>query len=98
MDHVGKVDELTGPRSHDMHALAVEYSSALGRAFTYLDVPFEHRRDQELKNRPSPDHLFQHLLITNRYHRLTHDVEAITGRPPTSVRDFVTRPAESFTG
>ena len=25
----------------------------------------------------------------NRYDRLTHDVEALTGRPPTSVQDFV---------
>jgi uncharacterized protein YbjT (DUF2867 family) len=98
VDHAGKVYELTGPRSHDMHSLAAEYSTALGRAITYLDVPFEQRRDQEVKDRPLPDHLFQHLLITNRYHRPTHDVGAITGRPPTGVRDFVTRHAESFTG
>ena len=48
------------------------------------------------------DHVAEHLLTmaklhaANRYDRLTHDVEAITGRPATSARDFVARHAESF--
>ena len=37
--HVGKVYELTGPRSQDLHALAAEYAAALGRTITYVDVP-----------------------------------------------------------
>jgi NAD(P)H dehydrogenase (quinone) len=100
--HIGKVYELTGPRSQDMHALAAEYSDALGRAITYVNVSFEAWRDQELRRRQLPDHVFEHLLImarlhaANRYDRLTHDVEAITGRPATSVRDFVARHAEFF--
>ena len=32
--HVGKVYELTGPKSQDMHGLAAEYSAALGRPVT----------------------------------------------------------------
>jgi len=36
------------------------------------------------------------LHAANRYDRLTHDVEAVTGRPATSVRDFVARHAELF--
>src|SRR5215472_16317581 len=32
--HVGKVYELTGPKSQDLHALAAEYSEALGRTIT----------------------------------------------------------------
>jgi uncharacterized protein YbjT (DUF2867 family) len=100
--HVGKVYELTGPRSQDMHALAAEYSEALGRPVTYVDVPLEQWRDQELRNRHLPEHVFGHLLTmarlhaANRYDRLTHDVEAITGRPATSVRDFVARHAKAF--
>jgi NAD(P)H dehydrogenase (quinone) len=49
-----------------------------------------------------PDYVVEHLLTmaklhaANRYDRLTHDVEAITGRPATSVRDFVAQHAESF--
>jgi NAD(P)H dehydrogenase (quinone) len=100
--HLGKVYELTGPRSQDMRGLAAEYSDALGKTITYVNVPFEAWRDQELRSRNLPDHLFEHvatmaqLHAANRYDRLTHDVEALTGRPATSVRDFVARHADLF--
>jgi len=100
--HAGKVYELTGPRSQDMHSVAAEYSEALGRTITYVDVSFEEWRDRELRSRNLPDHVFEHLLTmarlhaANRYDRLTHDVEAITGRPAASVRDFVARNAGLF--
>ena len=100
--HVGKVYELTGPRSEDMHAVAAEYSAALGQTVTYIDVPFEQWRDQELRARHLPDHLFEHFITMarlhadNRYDRFTPDVEAITGRPATSVRDFVAQHGELF--
>jgi len=100
--HIGKVYELTGPRSQDLHALAAEYSAALGRPITYVNVPLEQWRDQELRDRNLPDHVFEHLLTMARLHaanwydRLTHDVEATTGRPATGVRDFVARHAELF--
>ena len=100
--HVGKVYELTGPKSQDLRGLAAEYSEALGRPVTYVDVPFEQWRDQELRPRGLPEHVYEHFLTmaklhaANRYDRLTHDVEAILGRPATSVRDFVARHAASF--
>jgi NAD(P)H dehydrogenase (quinone) len=100
--HIGKVYELTGPRSQDMHGVEAEYSDALGRTITYVDVPLEQWRDHELRGRNLPDHVFEHLLTmaglhaANRYDRLTHDVEAITGRPATSTRDFVAQHAELF--
>lgn len=100
--HVGKVYELTGPRSQDIHGLAAEYSQALGRTVTYVDVPLEQWRDEELRGRKLPDYVIEHLLTmarlhaANRYDRLTHDVETITGRPATSVRDYVARHVEIF--
>jgi len=100
--HIGKVYELTGPRSQDMHAMAAEYSEALRRTIMYVDVPLERWRDHELRSRNLPDHVFEHLLTmarlhaANRYDRRTHDVEAITGRPATSVRDFVAHHGELF--
>ena len=100
--HVGKVYELTGPRSEDLHALAAEYSDALGRTIRYIDVPLEQWRDGELRGRKLPDHVFEHLLTmarlhaANRYDRLTRDVEAILGRPATCAREFVVRHAKSF--
>jgi NAD(P)H dehydrogenase (quinone) len=93
--HSGKVYELTGPRSQDMRGIAAEFSEAIGRTITYVDIPLEEWRDRELRARRLPDHLFEHLLTmarlhaANRYDRLTHDVDAITGRPATSVHDFV---------
>ncbi len=100
--HIGKIYEPTGPRSQGMNAMAAEYSDALGRTITYVDVPLEQWRDQELRSLNLPDHLFGHLLTmarlhaANRYDRLTRDVEAITGRPAISCRDFVARNAELF--
>ena len=45
--HLGKVIELTGPRSEDMRAVAAEYSEALGRTITYVDVPFDEWCDRD---------------------------------------------------
>ena len=93
--HIGKIYELTGPRSQDMAAHAAEYSEALGRAITYVNVPFDEWRDQELRHRHLPEHLFEHFVVmaqlhaANRYDRLTQEVEAITGKTATSTRAYV---------
>ena len=100
--HIGKVYELTGPKSQDMNGVAAEYSAGLGRQISYVDVPLEDWRDSDLRSMKLPDHVFQHILTmarlhaANRYDRITHDVEAITGRPATSIRDFVARRADMF--
>jgi uncharacterized protein YbjT (DUF2867 family) len=100
--HVGKVYELTGPVSQDLCGLAAEYAAALGRPVAYVEVPFEQWRDLELRLRGLPEHVSEHLLTMaklhaeGRYDRLTHDVDAILGRPETSARDFVARHAASF--
>jgi uncharacterized protein YbjT (DUF2867 family) len=100
--HVGRTYELTGPRSEDMDAVAAEYSSALGRTIHYVDVPFEWWQSSVLRARGLPEHLTQHLSTmaklhaANRYDRLTHDVDAITGRSATSVRDWVALHADLF--
>jgi len=101
--HLGKVYELTGPRSEDMNAIATEYSRALGRQVKYVDIPFEQWRDDELRRRNLPEHVYEHFLImarlhvANRYDRFSRDVEMITGRPALSVREFVTRHIDRFT-
>jgi len=100
--HVGKVYELTGPKSQDMTGVAAEYSSALARKITYVDVPIEQWRDSELRDLKLPEYVFEHILTmarlhaANRYVRATHDVEAITGKPATGIRDFVARRAHLF--
>jgi uncharacterized protein YbjT (DUF2867 family) len=100
--HVGKVYELTGPKSQDINGVAAEFSVALGRKITYVDVPLEQWRDCDLRNLNLPEHAFHHILTmahlhaANRYDRSTQDVERITGRPATSIRDFVAKRANLF--
>ena len=101
--HLGRVYELTGPRSQDMHGVAREYSDALSREVTYADtLPEDWER--ELKKVGLPDHLTRHLVTmaelnrAGRYDRMTDGVERVTGQPPMSVRDFVSRHADEFGG
>src|SRR5215510_420802 len=46
--HIGKVYELTGPRSVDMTEMAEEFSRALQRPVSYVDVPLEWWRAEVL--------------------------------------------------
>jgi uncharacterized protein YbjT (DUF2867 family) len=92
--HIGKTYHLTGPESQTMHAFAKEYSEALGRTITYVDIPVETWRN-ELLGRGLPAHLVNHLVTmadlrrAGRYDRISDDVFALTGRPPLSVFEFV---------
>jgi len=93
--HIGKVYELTGPKSQDMNAIAMEYSKALNREIKYEDVPFEEWKDNELKQHKLPDHVINHFLTMaklhheNRYDRFSDDFLKITGMSPTSVEEWV---------
>src|SRR5262245_53415988 len=101
--HLGRIYELTGPRSQDMDGVAREYSDALNREVTYSDIPPE-EWERELKRAGLPEHLTHHLMTmaelnrANRYDRLADGVERLTGRPAMSVREFVSVHAEEFGG
>jgi NAD(P)H dehydrogenase (quinone) len=101
--HVGRIYELTGPRSQDMHGVAREYSDALHREVTYADIPPEDW-ERELQRAGVPEHLMRHLVTmgelhrAGRYDRLADGVELVTGRPPMSVREFVSLHAAEFGG
>jgi NAD(P)H dehydrogenase (quinone) len=101
--HLGRIYELTGPRSQDMDAVAREYSDALNREVTYSDIPPEDW-ERGLKKAGLPEHLTKHLVTmaelnrANRYDLLADGVERVTGRPAMSVRDFVSLHADEFGG
>src|SRR5256714_3583450 len=101
--HLGRIYELTGPRSQDMHGVAREYSDALNREITYSDIPPE-EWEQELHRAGLPEHLTHHLVTmaalnrANRYDRMADSVERVIGRPALSVREFVSLHAEAFGG
>jgi uncharacterized protein YbjT (DUF2867 family) len=102
-EHVGFVYELTGPRSQDMNDVAREYAAALAREVTYLDITPEAWK-QDLERAKLPEHLIQHLIAmgelnrAGRYDRMTDTVERMTGRPATSVREFVSLHADELGG
>src|SRR5262249_995537 len=101
--HLGRVYELTGPQSQDMHGVAQEYSDALNRKVTYADIGPEDW-ERELKKAGLPEYLIKHLLTmaelnrAGRYDRMANGVERVTGRPAMSIREFVSLHAGEFGG
>lgn len=101
--HLGRVYELTGPRSQDMHGVAREFSDALNREVTYSDIAPEDWA-AVLSRAGLPEHVTQHVVTmgelhrAGRYDRLADGVAQVTGQPPTGVREFVTRRADEFGG
>lgn len=101
--HVGRIYELTGPRSQDMDGVAREFSDALNREVAYADVPHADW-ERALASAGLPEHLIGHLATmaelhrANRYDRQADGVERVTGRPPTSVREFVSVHADELGG
>ncbi|WP_283135097.1 NAD(P)H-binding protein [Rhizohabitans arisaemae] len=100
--HIGQVYELTGPRAQDMTGVAGEFSRALGRPISYVDVPPDEWADRVLSHAGLGPHVEQHLATMarlhrrNRYDRSTRTVEEITGRPAQTIEDFVARHADLF--
>src|SRR4029434_77900 len=53
--HLGRVYELTGPRSQDLHGMAREFSEALNREVAYTDIAPE-TFEAALKRAGLPEH------------------------------------------
>jgi uncharacterized protein YbjT (DUF2867 family) len=101
--HLGRVYELTGPRSQDLHGFAREASDALNREVVYADIPPE-AFEAGLERAGLPEHVAQHVVAmgelhrANRYDRQADGVERVTGRPATGVREFVALHTKAFGG
>src|SRR5262249_51711658 len=100
--YIGRVFELTGPRSQDMNGIAEEYARALSRPVTYVDVPWETWAEQVLPRAGLGSYVDEHVATmarlhrANRYDRMTTTVEEITGRPAESVEEWVARQSDLF--
>jgi len=100
--YIGRVFELTGPRSQDMNGIAEEYARALNRPVSYVDVPPETWAEQVLARARLGSYVQEHIATVarlhreNRYDRMTTTVEEITGRPAESVEEFVKRRSDVF--
>jgi uncharacterized protein YbjT (DUF2867 family) len=101
--HIGQVYELTGPRSVDMTQLAADFSRALGRPVSYVDVPLD-RWETQLPKLGMPPHLEQHVATMaqlhrdNRYNRTADGVERVTGISPQSIEAFVAARKDFYLG
>lgn len=102
--HVGRVYELTGPRTVDMTELAGEFSRALGRPVSYVDVPLDRWRGEVLAKVGLPPHIEQHIATMgrlhqeNRYDRASDDVERATGVPAQTIEAFVAARKDFYLG
>jgi uncharacterized protein YbjT (DUF2867 family) len=99
--HIGKVYELTGPKSETMEEITREYSAAIGREIRYVEVPLAIWKT-ELSKQGFPEHLAKHILTMaflhreGRYDRQTDDVKKVTGKEPLSIRQWVENHREEF--
>jgi uncharacterized protein YbjT (DUF2867 family) len=100
--YIGRVLDLTGPRSQDMNGVAEEYAHALNRPVSYVDVPSETWDEQVLAGAGLGPYVGEHIATMarlhreNRYDRVTNTVEEITGQPAESVEEFVARRSDLF--
>jgi uncharacterized protein YbjT (DUF2867 family) len=102
--HIGHVYELTGPHAVDMTQMAEEFSRALGRPVSYLDVPLDQWRSEVLAKAGLPPHTEQHIATMarlhreNRYDRVSDDVERLTGVPAQTIEAFVAARRDFYLG
>ncbi len=101
--HLGRIYELTGPRSQDLHGMAREFSAALAREVAYADVAPE-AFEAALKRAGLPEYVAQHVVTmgelhrAGRYDRNADGVERVTGREAMGVREFVSLHADELGG
>jgi uncharacterized protein YbjT (DUF2867 family) len=102
--HIGHVYELTGPRTVDMTEMAEEFSRALGRPVSYVDVPLERWRAEVLVKAGLPSHTEEHIATMarlhreNRYDRASDHVKRVTGLPPQTIETFVSARRDFYLG
>ncbi|SCL38090.1 Uncharacterized conserved protein YbjT, contains NAD(P)-binding and DUF2867 domains [Micromonospora rhizosphaerae] len=102
--HIGQVYELTGPRTVDMTQVAEEFSRALGRPVSYIDLPLDRWRSEVLAMVGLPPHTEQHIATMarlhreNRYDRASNDVERVTGVPAQTIEAFVAARRDFYLG
>jgi uncharacterized protein YbjT (DUF2867 family) len=100
--HIGRIYNLTGYESANLTHYAKVFSETLGRTIAYRDVPIDAWTDK-LRAAGVPAHLLAHLAAMarlhqqGRYDRMTDDFTRLTGRAPTSMREFVQAHAAEYT-
>lgn len=99
--HDGASYDVTGPEVLNHAAVARELSDATGRPVRYVDLaPEDFRRGMEAAGMPPwMASALTELEQTYRAHRaevVTDDVQRVTGRPATPLRDWLARHRDAF--
>ena len=99
--HIGQIYNLTGPESADLDHYARVFSEALGRTIRYRNIPRSAWIDSLFEAGLS-SHVAKHLAVMadlhviGRYDRMTDDLFRLTGRPATSMLEFVRHHLDEF--
>jgi uncharacterized protein YbjT (DUF2867 family) len=100
--HIGQIYNQTGFESADLDHYASVFSEVLGRGIRYRDVPVA-EWTESLRKAGVSAHVAHHLAVMaglhtqGRYDRMTDDLFRLTGKAPTSMREFVKLHAGEFT-
>jgi hypothetical protein len=87
-----------------MNGVAEEFTQALGRTVSYVDIPLDRWRTEVLARAGLPPHTEQHIATMarlhrdNRYDRATHDVERLTSVPAQTIEAFVAAHKDFYLG
>jgi len=100
-DLVGQRIPLTGPEAFSNAELVEVIGSALGRALRYEEVPPEFVRQRFIglgfSSEFADAYIAYQLATVEKPALVTHDVEKILGRPPTSFGQWISDHREIFT-
>jgi uncharacterized protein YbjT (DUF2867 family) len=100
--HDGSTAVLTGPAAPTYREIVEEVETVTGRAVSVVDVTPQQAGEGARANGMSDweaGHLAEMLAMfsTGASEYVTTDVQALTGRPPASARDWIRRHADLFT-
>jgi len=100
--HIGRVYQLTGPKSLDAEAIAEEYARGLGKIIKFNPISFEQWEERYLSGSGLPDHVRRHIATMvkrhreNYYDRLTGDAEKLTMEKPQTIEEWVRAHSREF--
>jgi len=100
--HDGEVHELTGPEALSFEQVAQTFSVILGRPVRFAELADEDARARMLDRGMSDFHADALIEVSRTYRDggaeiLTSSVLELTGRPPTSLSQFIGEHREAFT-
>jgi hypothetical protein len=87
-----------------MVGVAEEFSQALGRTVSYVDVPLDRWRAEVLAKLALPSHTEEHIVTMPRLHqenrsdRATRDIERLTGVSAQTIEEFLAARRDLYFG